>query len=75
MTATTMLNAIDLAIAGIIARRSSAWTVAGVTYSSHNLNDLRQLREYYAEEAAKAAATAAGRPGFAVGTLRAGDGK
>jgi len=58
MSAATILAEIDAAISAIVTGTASAVTVNGTAYSALNLDSLRELRIYYAGEAARETALA-----------------
>jgi hypothetical protein len=76
MSAATMLTEIDAAISAIVTGTASAVTVNGTAYSALNLTELRELRIYYAAEAARETALA-GTTGrrWALQPMAAGDAK
>lgn len=74
-TASVMVTTIDTAISDIVTKKVANVTVDGVDYSMLNLNDLRELRKYYAEIAAGESSAAATRAPFGVSTLYKGSGK
>jgi hypothetical protein len=58
MSAATILAEIDAAISAIVTGTASAVSVNGTAYSALNLDSLRELRSYYAGEAARETALA-----------------
>jgi RsiW-degrading membrane proteinase PrsW (M82 family) len=77
MSNSSILAAIDTAIEAIITGTAAHVTIGGVVYSALNLADLRELRIYYAGEAARETALAGTTSGrrFAIQAMSAGDAK
>lgn len=76
MSAATILAEIDAAISAIVTGTASAISINGTAYSALNLDSLRELRVYYAAEAARETAIAgsSGRR-WAMQPMAAGDAK
>ena len=45
MSASTLLTAVDTAIAALLTHKISSYTLDGVAYTYHNLDTLRRLRK------------------------------
>ena len=74
-TASVMVTTIDTAISAIVTRKISSTTIDGIDYSMLNLNELRELRKYYAEIANGETQAAAGNSPFGISNLSMGSGK
>ena len=70
-----MVTTIDTAISAIVTKKASSWTIDGVTYTALDLDELRELRNYYDGIVGTENATTNSTAPFGITNLKAGSGK